>query len=477
MRNSECGIKPVALEAAITDGILITEPVCRLKDSAFRTPISAFSHHTMLRLTDLREILRYVPRFRDTVFVIALDGAIVDDDNFSNIVLDIAHLRSLNIRVAIIHGAAQQIKQYADQLKIIPSDVDGTGITNVETLRVAVTAATRVSHTLLEGLAVHDLRGAVPNAVVAHPAGILAGVDHQFTGRVERIDGVLLSTLLDHNIVPVIPPLGIDGVGQTYRLNSDAVAVEVAKSLKAVKLIYLGTEAGLVDGKRPLKQLTIEEANTYLKKHAATVPPGMHTKLSHAIRAGKDGVERIHIIDGREDDGLLGEVFSNEGIGTLIYTNEYQQIRPAQKKDIRALFGLIKGGIQADELIKRTKADLERTIGDYFVFEVDRNIVACAALHVHGEASKAELASVYVDPRFENKGIGGKMIAFVENAARTKGLNELFCLSTQAFNYFIQKGGFKAGSPDDLPPARREQYDRNNRRSAVLVKKLTGAPS
>ena len=145
----------------------------------------------MLRLTDLREILRYVPRFRDRVFVIAIDGAVVDDENFRNLLLDIALLRSLNIRVALVHGAGHQIRRLADTLHVVPSNIDGSGVTDDDTLRVALLGANRVSHELLEGLSATDLRGAVSNAVVAHPAGILQGVDHRWTGRVERVDTVL----------------------------------------------------------------------------------------------------------------------------------------------------------------------------------------------------------------------------------------------------------------------------------------------
>jgi amino-acid N-acetyltransferase len=429
----------------------------------------------MLRLTDLREILRYVPRFRDRVFVIAVDGAVVEDDNFPNILLDIALLRSLSVRVALVHGAAHQVKRFARMLQLTPSDVDGTGITDRDTLQVALTAANRVTHEILEGLSAHDLRGACPNALVAHPAGILGGVDHQFTGRVERVDSVLLQNLLEHDIIPVVPPVGCDGAGHSYRLNSDAVAVEVAKTLRAVKLVYLTTEPGihLPDGD-VVRQLTVEEADAFLKRHRGELTPGAATKLTHAVRAGKDGIERVHIIDGREEEGLLGEVFSNEGIGTLVYANEYQAIRPAQKKDVRAVFQLIRQGVQAEELVKRTRADVERLIGDYFVFEVDRNPVGCAALHPYPDENKAELASVYVDPRHENKGIGGKLINYAEAVARGRGFAQLFCLSTQAINFFTQKGGFSLGTPDDLPPARRDAYDRNNRRSQVLVKRLTG---
>jgi amino-acid N-acetyltransferase len=426
----------------------------------------------MLRLTDLREILRYVPRFRDRVFVIAVDGAIVEDDNFPNILLDIALLRSLSIRVALVHGAAHQVKRYAELVKVTPSDTDGTGVTDAATLQVAITAANRVTHEVLEGLSANDLRGACPNAVVAHPAGILGGVDHQFTGRIERVDAVLLQTLLERDIVPVVPPIGVDGAGRSYRLNSDAVAVEVAKTLSAVKLVYLSTEGGVRGPRGIIRQMTVEEGDAFLKKNRSDLSPAAATKLAHAVRAGQEGVERVHIIDGREQEGLLGEVFSNEGIGTLIYTNEYQAIRPAQKKDVRAVFGLIQRGVKADELVKRTRADVERQIGDYFVFEVDRNPVGCAALHLYPEENKAELASVYVDPRYENQGIGKRLIQYAEGSARSRGVGMLFCLSTQAVNFFIQRGGFQKGSPDDLPSSRREVYEKNGRRSAVLVKHL-----
>jgi amino-acid N-acetyltransferase len=190
------------------------------------------------------------------------------------------------------------------------------------------------------------------------------------------------------------------------------------------------------------------------------------------MRAGKEGVERVHIIDGREQEGLLGEVFSNEGIGTLIYANEYQAIRPAQKKDVRAVHNLIQQGIETDELVKRTRSELEKVISDYYVFEVDRNPIACAAMHIYPDQNMAELASVLVDSRYENQGIGGKLIAYVESVARARGLAKLFALSTQAINYFVQKGGFRLGAPDDLPPSRREKYEQNGRRSQVLIKSL-----
>src|SRR5438552_1722032 len=253
----------------------------------------------MERVTDLREILRYVPHFRDKVFVIALDGAIVADDNFSNLLLDIAVLRSLRIGVVLVHGAGFQIKRLAETLGKEPSNIDGTGVTDAETLELALTAATRVSQDIIAGLVGVDLRAAAGNAVVAHPAGILGGVDHQFTGRVERVDVALLQSLLERDIVPVVPPLGIDGEGTTYRLNSDAAAVEVALALKAVKLIYLTADPGIQHGGQLLRQLPVGDAEQLLKRPGEELAAPARSKLAHAVRAANGGVPRIHIIDGR----------------------------------------------------------------------------------------------------------------------------------------------------------------------------------
>src|SRR5881275_341989 len=166
-----------------------------------------------MKLTDLRGILQYIPRFRERTFVISIDGAIVTDENFQNILLDVAVLRSLNIRVVMVHGAAAQIKALAEQQRVSASDLDGSGITDAVTLQLALTAANRLTHEILEGLSANDLRAACPNAIIAHPMGILQGVDHLFTGKVERVDVELFQTLLAQGIIPVVPPLGFDGDG------------------------------------------------------------------------------------------------------------------------------------------------------------------------------------------------------------------------------------------------------------------------
>ncbi len=424
-----------------------------------------------MKPTDLRGILQYIPRFREKIFVISVDGAIVTSENFANILLDVAVLRSLSIKVLLVHGAAAQIEILAREQNVVPSNLDGSGITDEATLKLALTAANRLTHEILEGLSANDLRAASCNAIIAHPMGIIHGQDQLFTGKVERIDAEMLQSLLAQGIVPVVPPLGFDGDGKTYRVNSDSVAVELAKALSANKLIYITTIDGIVYQGNLIQQMLVADLANLLSHHKANFSPDGLSKAHFSTVACQAGVPRVHIINGRVDEALLAEVFSNEGVGTLVYANEYQQIRRALKKDIRAIMLLTKNSVANEELVKRTRATIEKSIGDFYIFETDKNPVACVALH-QLDTAKAELACLYVSPSHENQGIGRKLVAFAESKARELGMTELITLSTQAFTYFQSKAGFVEGAPEDLPPARREKYEQSARNSKILVKKL-----
>ena len=423
-----------------------------------------------MRATDLRGILLYVPQFREKTFVVAIDGAIVEDENFPNLLMDVAVLWSLSVRIVLVHGAAAQIQALAEKSASEPSDLEGSGVTDAETLQLALTAANRLTHELLEGLSAADLRGASSNAVIAHPLGILKGIDHLFTGRIERIDVEFIQKLIASGIVPVIPPLGMDGDGHSYRVNSDSVALEVAKALGAVKLIFVTTADGLMVNGAIARQVAVAELDKALQEGA--VSPALISKARHAVAACHAGVPRVHVINGHVDEGLLAEVFSNEGIGTLIYANDYRQIHRAKKRDVRSIQQLIKASVESEELLPRTRAAIEKQLDDYYIFEVDKNPVACVALHVYPETQQGELACLCVRTTHENQGVGRRMVQFVEERARELGLKSLMALSTQAFNFFQSKGGFVEGSPEDLPPGRRERYEQSKRRSKVLVKAL-----
>ena len=241
-----------------------------------------------MKLTDLRGILQYVPQFREKTFILAVDAGIVGDENFATLLLDVALLRSLNIRVVLVHGAAEQIRALAAAQRVQASDLEGTGVTDAPTLELALTAANRLTHEILEGLSANDLRAACPNVVTAHPIGIIQGVDHLFTGRVERIDIEFLQSLLNQGVVPIIPPLGFDGDGKTYRVNSDDVAVAVAAQLKAVKLIFI-TSAARADLSRAADST---DAGRRPRPPAAARQRRLHARNAVARAACRAGLQR-----------------------------------------------------------------------------------------------------------------------------------------------------------------------------------------
>ena len=425
-----------------------------------------------MKVSDLRGILQYVPRFREKIFVVALDGEIIGSPNFSNILLDLAVLRSLSIKVILVHGAGEQIAQLAAERGTAITNSDGTGITDDATLKLSIEAASRVMNDVMQGLTSVDLRAAYANVIIAHPAGIIGGVDHQHTGRVERVDTKTLHLFLNEGIVPLVSPMGFDGEGRTFRVNSDGVALEVAQAMQAMKIIFLTATDGVTFGGEIARQVSIAEAEEIVKKRKSSVPAKLLSKFEHAARACRGGVPRVHLLDGRLDEALLAEIFSAEGIGTMIYSNEYEQIRRVFKKDVRAVMSLIRQSVADEELVKRTRADILTHLEDYWVLEIDRNLVGCVALHLYPEQQKAEMACLYVAKAHEGLGYGRKLMAWAAQVATEKGMKQLFALSTRAFNYFQQKGSYVEATPDELPPERRKKYDESARNSKVIVRPL-----
>jgi amino-acid N-acetyltransferase len=288
-----------------------------------------------IKPTDLRGILKYVPRFQGQIFVVAIDGGVVADENFANILVDIAVLRSLGIKVVIVHGIGKQIRDLSELRGIPITDSTGEGATDAATLDLAIRAASRVSHQILEGLTQTNLKCAITNAVRAIPIGILKGVDQQFSGRVDRMDKDFLLQLIGTQVVPIVQPIGFDRDGHTLRVNSDLLAREVAEALGATKIIYLAESAGLeIDGD-VRREMSADDLRGIVENKPDSLSPRIRSKAQQAVLAIAEGVQRVHLVDGRIYDGLINEIFSNIGVGSLIYGNDYQQIRKATRRDVR----------------------------------------------------------------------------------------------------------------------------------------------
>lgn len=404
--------------------------------------------------------------------MVSVDGEVVASENFSNVLLDLAVLRSLSIKVVLVHGASHQILALAAARGVRISNADGTGVTDAETLQLSIDAAIRLTNEIMEGLSSVDLRAAYINALITHPAGILGGVDQQYTGKVERVDVKALRLLLDEGIIPVVPPMGFDGEGRTYRVNSDAIAVEIAEELSASKILYLTPTSHFSTSASLPRQLSVLETQDLLKRRRSDFAPGLVSKLENGARACTQGVARVHVLDGAVNEALLSELFSHDGIGTMIYSNEYQQIRRIFKKDVRAVMSLIRQSVRSEELVRRTRSEILEHLEDYWLLEIDRSPIACVALHLYPEEEAGELACLHVGKAHENQGHGRKLMAFIENLAKEKGVKNLFALSTQAYSYLQQKGGYTVAESDALPASRRGKSDASGRNSVILVKAL-----
>jgi amino-acid N-acetyltransferase len=428
---------------------------------------------TTIKPTDLRGILKYVPRFHDQIFVIAVDGSIVADENFSNVLVDIAVLRSLAIKVVLVHGIGQQIQELSESRKIPISDAVGTGVTDAATLDLAVRASSRVSHVILEGLTQNQLKCAITNSVRALPLGILRGVDHQFTARVDRIDTEFILTLINKGIIPIVTPIGFGPDGKSLRINSDLLAAEMAEALRATKIIYLTPQLGLEINGEVKRDIGVESLRALLKDHPEQIAESSRSKAVHAIRAIETGTPRVHVIDGRIFDGLLNEIFSNEGVGSLVYGNDYQQIRKATRRDVRLIYNLTRGAVRREELINRTQQAIEKNIDQFYVFEIDENLIACVSLYFYPDKPQmAEIGSLYVLPFYHNRGIGRKMVDFACLMAKERGATTVVALSTQSYSFFTSVMGFEESSKEALPEARLKLYEESGRNPKVLVKAL-----
>ena len=209
------------------------------------------------------------------------------------------------------------------------------------------------------------------NAVRAVPVGIIKGVDQQLTGKVDRIDKELIIALIERQVVPLVSPIAFGPDGKSLRVNSDLLAAEMAEALHATKIIYLAPSAGLeIDGD-VRHEVSADALRAILKEHPEQIAESSRSKATYAIRAIETGTPRVHIVDGRVFDGLLNEIFSNEGVGSLVYGNDYQQIRKANRRDARLLYNLTRNAVRREELIHRTQQAIEKNIDQFFVFEVD----------------------------------------------------------------------------------------------------------
>lgn len=419
--------------------------------------------------TDLRGILKYVPMFRGQVFVISIDGSLVGHEMFRNVLLDIAVLRSLNIKIVLVHGIGQQLRELADARSVEISDAYGEGVTDELTLQLATEATASVNLQIVQGLTRNQLRCAATNAVRSKEIGILKGKDQQLSGNVDKLDIKLIHQLLDSDTIPVVAPIAFNREGNSLRLNSDLLAAELASSLEASKLIFLTTHESLEVEGHLVTNLMVAELEALLNEASAnSIPERLRSKSTYAIKAIRAGTPRAHILDGRIFGVLLNEIFDKVGIGTMVYNNDYESIRSAITADTYSIFNITRNAVQSDALLARTREYVESEIANFLVYEIDGSIIGCMHLRNYENPETIEIGNVYVQPFYQKKGVGRRMIEYVCQEARRKGSKRVVALTTQATRFFTAVCQFKEGGYDDLPQERAEEAQRNGRNARVF---------
>ena len=426
-----------------------------------------------------RSAAPYIHAFRGRTFVIAFGGEVVEDGNFVELTHDLNLLASVGVRLVLVHGARPQIERELDLRGIKQRYTSGLRVTDEEALGCAKQASGRlrveIEALLSMGLpnspmAGSEIRVASGNFIVARPRGVVDGVDMLYTGEVRKIDADAIRRRLDDNELVLISPLGYSPTGEIFNLILEDVAAECAIALQAEKLIILTDEAGAKDRKGNLvRELTVSTAQALLKpgKKAGAYASQY---LPVAIKACRGGAGRVHLIDRKVDGAVLLELFTHEGVGTMVSQDALEQLREATIDDVGGILQLIEPLEAEGTLVKRSRELLEIEIDRFIVLEHDRLIVGCAALYAFPEQRSGELACFAVHSHFRNAGAGEIMLREIEKRARKMKLNRLFVLTTMTSHWFIEHGFENA--PVSVLPARKAALYNYQRKSRVLQKKL-----
>jgi amino-acid N-acetyltransferase len=421
----------------------------------------------------------YINAFRGRTFVIVFGGEVISERRFTSLAHDVALLNSLGIRLVLVHGSRPQIEQRLRERKVRIQYVHGRRVTDRDSLECVKEAAGSVSvdieAMLSMGLSNTPMAGArirvaSGNFVTARPLGVLEGIDHLYTGKVRRIDHQAIQQQLDGGAIVLLSPIGYSPTGEIFNLTALEVASATAIALKADKILCLVEAYGLENSSgQLLRELTPAGAERELAAKPE-LPQTMIEVLRHAIECCRAGVRRAHLIDHRRDGALLLELFTRDGIGTMITTDIYEGTRQATIEDVGGILNLIAPLEQEGILVRRSREHLEIGIGQFTVIERDGMVIACAAFQPFEEERVGELACLAVHPDYRHSGHGEALLRLMENEAKKRGIDRLFVLTTHASHWF-QERGFQAADIGVLPVARQAMYN-YQRNSQVFIKTL-----
>lgn len=429
----------------------------------------------------IRDVIRYIKRFKNATVVIYLDDDIIDSPLFVSHIRDIALIHQAGLRVILVPGARRKIDEYLSKNGISWTYENGIRITPVEAMPLIKNAAFDAANVVMTSLAGENLTAVIGNWVRARGKGVLSGVDFATAGEIDKLDDNTIETILNNGFIPIFPCIGWSLNGKPYNISSAQLASQIATHLQADKLFFLLPDAELSAknftipkelGLSPegcVPAMNIEELDEFLEVNNSQTNDSEQkiiSMLELAKKSVESGVTRVHILNGSIEGTLPCEIFSDLGSGTMIYKSNYGKFRAMRREDISAVLSLIRPFVSKEILLPRSEQQMEAEYNDFIVYELDGAVRACAALHIY-DRTQAEIAALAVDETCAHIGIGPKMIEYLIEKAKTVSIESVFILTTQTADWF-EKQGFVADSIDTLPERRREKW--NPKRGSKLFR-------
>jgi len=445
--------------------------------------VSAVFPHTFVPW--FRAVAPYIHAYRGKTFVVAIAGELIAAGKLSLFAQDMSILHAMGIKLVLVHGFRPQVTEQLLAKGQVSQFSHGRRITDAVALDCAQEAAGQlrfeIEAAFSQGLPNTPMANATVrvisgNFLTARPVGIVDGIDFQQSGLVRKVDAAAIRRTIDTGAVLLLSPFGFSPTGEAFNLSMEEVATSTAIALKADKLLFLTEVPGIrEDRSDPDSPIDTELALADAERMLAGLPLPSDPKdaafyLQHCVKACRAGVERSHILPFAVDGALLQEVYTHDGIGTMVVDEKLESLREATADDIGGILQLIEPFEQDGTLVKRDRTEIERDISRYIVIEHDGVIFGCAALYPYPEEGTAEMAALTVTPGVQGQGDGERMLKRIEQRARAMGLTSIFVLTTRTMHWFLKRG-FQQVDADSLPEARKAKYS-HDRRSRVLLKKL-----
>lgn len=415
-----------------------------------------------------REAAPYIHLHRGKTFVIAFEGEVIGSAEFSQLIHDIAILSALGARIVLVHGARSQVDAHLQSINHEIEVVDDLRVTDDITLQIAketigalrVEIENQLTHALSTPPIINESLGVLSgNFITAQPLGVHNGTDYQHTGTVRKINAKLIKQLVDAGSIVLLSSLGFSPSGEAFNLRYEDVASSAAKALQADKLIFIHN-----DDATPTSDVELRELDDFISKHSS-----QSHLLNHIKTALQNGVQRVHLLSTKTADGLLLELYTRDGIGTMFNASLYEETRQATVADVSGIIDLIEPLETKGALIKRSREQLELEVDQFSVIERDGKIIGCAALYPINK-DMAELACLAIHSEYKSGGRGDKLLKRISKLAEEKNLKQLLVLTTQSVDWFKERG-FELGDISDLPEKKKVLYN-FQRNSKILVKKL-----